>query len=299
MSARFLERLLKNHLFVKPEKCEFHASEISFLGFIIKQGSIQMDPKKTRAVLEWPRPKSVKEVQWFLGFANFYRKFIRDFSSVAAPLSALTKAKNTHFAWSPEVDEAFQVLKGRFTSAPVLTMPDSSRGFIVEVDASDLGVGAVLSQRGADNRIHPCAFLSHRLTPSERNYDVGDRELLAVKLALEEWRHWLEGAQKPFVVWTDHKNLQYLQQAKRLNPRQARWALFFNRFQFTLSYRPGSKNQKPDALSRLFQKNDSDAIERSILPSTKMVAPVRWGIETVVRQALQGAPDPGGGSRGS
>jgi len=138
-----------------------------------------------------------------------------------APLSALTKGNNVVFCWSSEAELAFNELKCRFTSAPILTLPDPDKLFIVEVDASDVGVGAVLSQRGEDNRLRLCAFLSHRLTPTERNYHVGDRELLAVKLALEEWRHWLEGAKHPFQVLTDHKNLEYIQQAKRLNPRQS------------------------------------------------------------------------------
>ena len=117
----------------------------------------------------------------------------------------------------------------------------------MEVDASNSGVGAVLSQRSdIDQKLHPCAFLSRRLSPAEKNYDVGNRELLAVKTALEEWRHWLQGSEVPFLVWTDHKNLEYLRSAKRLNSRQARWALLFTRFNFTLSYRPGSKNTKPD-----------------------------------------------------
>ena len=135
----------------------------------------------------------------------------------------------------------------------MLIQPDPSSQFIIEVDAIDVGVGAVLSQRSAgDKRLHPCAFYSKKLSPAERNYDVRNRELLAVKLALEEWRHWLAGAETPFVVWTDHKNLAYIQTAKRLNSRQAWWALFFGRFNNTLTYCPGSKNIKPDALSRQF-----------------------------------------------
>ena len=112
----------------------------------------------------------------------------------------------------------------------------------------------MLSQRsGSPSRLHPCAFFSRKFSPAELNYDVGNRELLAVKLALEEWRHWLEGARHPFTVLTDHKNLEYIREARRLKPRQARWALFFTRFDFSLSYRPGSKNVQADALSRLHE----------------------------------------------
>ena len=200
---------------------------------------------------QWPQPGDRKSLQRFLGFANFYRRFIRGYSSVAAPLTCLTSPK-VRFTWGPEAEEAFQTLKGKFTSAPILVHPDPERQFIVEVDASNTGVGAVLSQRSAgDAKVHPCAFYSHRLSPAERNYDIGNKELLAVKLAIEEWRQWLEGARVPFLVWTDHKNLEYLHSAKRLNSRQARWALFFSRFDFHLAYRPGSKNIKPDALSHV------------------------------------------------
>ncbi|XP_029318573.1 uncharacterized protein LOC115028841 [Cottoperca gobio] len=210
-----LQRLLESHLFVKPEKCEFHVSEVSFLGFILSKGSLITDPKKTQVIRDWPQPSSVKEVQRFIGFANFYRKFIRNFSAVAAPMTDLTKKTSGPFKWSPVAERAFQDLKVRFSSAPILTLPDLSLPFMVEVDASDVAVGAVLSQRPADGKLRPCAFFSARLSPAERNYDVGDRELLAIKMALEEWRHWLEGAQHPFVVWTDHKNLEYIQRAKQ------------------------------------------------------------------------------------
>lgn len=214
-----LKRLLSNELFVKAEKCEFHRKQVSFLGYVISHDHLEMDPGKVQAVAEWPTPTSRKEVQRFLGFAYFYRKFIRNFSSVAAPLSALTSPK-VSFQWSQSSSEAFQRLKKLFTTAPVLTLPSVDQQFVVEVDASSSGVGAVLSQRsGMDNKIHPCAFLSRRLSQAERNYSVGDRELLAVKVALEEWRHWLEGAAQPFLVWTDHRNLEYLKSAKRLNAR--------------------------------------------------------------------------------
>lgn len=156
-----------------------------------------------------------------------------------------------------------------------------------------MGVGAVLSQQStADRKLHPCAFFSRRLTPAEKNYDVGNRELLAVKLALEEWRHWLEGAVQPFMVWTDHRNLEYIRSAKRLSSRQARWSLFFTRFNFTLSYRPGSRNQKPDALSRQFQREDPALDPAPILPSAHLIAAVTWPIEARVRAALADQPGP-------
>uniref|UniRef100_A0A3Q3A042 Reverse transcriptase domain-containing protein n=1 Tax=Kryptolebias marmoratus TaxID=37003 RepID=A0A3Q3A042_KRYMA len=274
-----LLRLLQNNLFAKAEKCEFHVPSTSFLGFVISPNQLSMEQSKISAVLDWPVPSDRKQLQRFLGFANFYRRFIRNYSIVASPLHALTSSKS-RFEWNSSADQAFKRLKYLFTSAPVLHSPDLTRQFIVEVDASDTGVGAVLSQRYEDGKTHPCAFFSRRLSSAERNYDVGDRELLAVKLALEEWRHWLEGAKEPFMVWTDHKNLQYLRTAKRLNPRQARWALFFSRFVFTLSYRPGSKNVKPDALSRIHEPltKTSPPID-FVLPSSARLAITRLAIE--------------------
>ncbi|XP_077103054.1 uncharacterized protein LOC143754001 [Siphateles boraxobius] len=183
-------------------------------GYIISVEGMRMDPEKVKAVVDWPSPDSRKALLRFLGFANFYRRFIRNFSQLAAPLTALTSPRTT-FRWSDAAEAAFAKLKGCFVSAPILITPDPSRQFMVEVDASEVGVGAVLSQRSpSDDKMHPCAFLSHRLSPAERNYDIGNRELLAVKLALEEWRHWLEGSGVPFIVWTDHKNLEYIRTAK-------------------------------------------------------------------------------------
>ncbi|KAK3518378.1 hypothetical protein QTP86_003532 [Hemibagrus guttatus] len=172
--------------------------------------------------------------------------------------------------------------KQAFTTAPLLVHPDPERPFVVEVDASTTGVGAVLSQQqGKPLRLHPCAFFSRKLNPAEANYDIGNRELLAVKLALEEWRHWLEGAKHPFTVLTDHKNLEYLRAAKRLNPRQARWALFFTRFNFTLSYRPGSKNIKADALSRLHSPDIATENPEPILAERLFANPIWWSEETL------------------
>ncbi|XDV19457.1 hypothetical protein PO909_024927 [Leuciscus waleckii] len=289
---RVLQRLLENGLFVKAEKCAFHAQSVPFLGHIVSAEGMRMDPDKVKAVVEWPNPDSRKALQRFLGFANFYRRFIRNFSQLAAPLTALTSPR-TAFRWSEAAETAFSNLKSRFVSAPILIAPDSSRQFVVEVDASEVGVGAVLSQRSpSDNKMHPCAFLSHRLSPAEQNYDIGNRELLAVKLALEEWRHWLEGSGVPFIVWTDHKNLEYIRSAKRLNSRQARWALFFGRFDFTLSYRPGSKNVKPDSLSRIFDRSEHAPTPERIFPETLIISTLTWEVEARVKKALEGVTPP-------
>lgn len=286
-----LQRLLENKLFVKAEKCEFHVRSVSFLGYIIEDGRVKADPSKISAVAEWPTPTTRKQLQRFLGFANFYRRFIKDYSKLAAPLTKLTST-SIPFVWTPDAARALEDLKQRFVSAPILLQPDPTRQFIVEVDASEIGVGAVLSQRSIeDQKLHPCAFFSRRLSPAERNYDVGNRELLGVKLALEEWRHWLEGAEQPFIVWTDHKNLSYVRQAKRLNSRQARWALFFGRFNFTLTYRPGSRNLKPDALSRLFTEEPPRSAD-TILPASCVVGSMVLEVESAVLDAQQQDPGP-------
>ena len=187
---------------------------------------------------------------------------------MAAPITSLLKGGPVRLQWSAEANRAFDHLKTLFTSVPVLAHPDPSLPFIVEVDASEAGIGAVLSQHsGTPLKLRPCAFFSKKLSPAERNYDVGNRELLAVVEALKVWRHWLEGAKHPFLIWTDHRNLEYIRQAKRLNPRQARWAMFFTRFVFTLSYRPGSQNIKADALSRLYDTEERSKGSHSHTPS--------------------------------
>ncbi len=166
---RVLQRLLENKLFVKAEKCEFHAESVTFLGHIISTRGIKPDSAKIEAVAMWPVPDSRKALQRFLGFANFYRRYIRNFGQIAAPLTALTSTK-VIFRWNPDAQVAFDALKSRFVSAPVLLVPDPESQFIVKVDASDVGFGAVLSQRSlCDGKVHPCAFFSRRLSPAERN----------------------------------------------------------------------------------------------------------------------------------
>ncbi len=157
-----------------------------------------------------------------------------------------------------------------------------------------MGVGAILSQQqGNPSRLHPCAFFSCKLRPVERNYDIGNRELLAIKLALKEWRHWLEGDKHPFTVLTDHKHLQYLREAKRLNPQQARWALFFTHFNFKVTYHPGPKNIKADALSRLHAPEEVEDPPNSIIPESMFVCPIQWNPDSAPSSNVSTATPPG------
>jgi hypothetical protein len=250
ITKRVLQLLKENQLFLKPDKCEFEKTKVEYLGVVISHNSVEMDPVKIAGVAEWPEPTNKKEVQSFLGFTNFYRRFIRDFSHHARPLFDLTK-NDVKYHWSPEAQSAFDALKAQITSAPILTSPDNSAPFRIEADSSDFATGAVLSQQSPnDGKWHPVAFLSKSLSAVERNYEIHDKEMLAIIRAMEEWRHFLEGAEHPFEVRTDHKNLEYFRSAKKLNRRQARWSLYLARFDFVLQHRPGKSMGKSDALSR-------------------------------------------------
>ncbi|KAL0149148.1 hypothetical protein M9458_055580 [Cirrhinus mrigala] len=278
--AEVLQKLREHQLYLKAEKCSFHLPSVQFLGYIIDHQGVRMDERKLTAVVSWPEPTTIKELQRFLGFANFYRCFIQDYSLITAPLTNLLSGKPKTLLWTPEAAAAFHSLKSAFTQAPLLTHPDPELPFVVEVDASTTGVGAVLSQyHGTPKLLHPCAYFSRKLSPAERNYDIGNRELLAIKLALEEW---LEGAIHPFQVITDHKNLQYFRDAKRLCPHQARWSLFFSRFNFSITYRRGPKNIRADALSRLHDHQETSETPTNIIPEHIIVSPIEWSAPPIV-----------------
>ena len=222
---------------------------MEFLGVVIGLEGIKMEKEKVKGVLEWPTPKCVKDVQKFLGLANYYRQFIEGFAMVARPLHDTVK-KDKGWEWTERQEEAFKELKKRFTEEPVLAAPDIDKKMRMEVDASDYATGGVLSMECEDGLWRPVAFLSKSLNETERNYEIHDKEMLAIIRGLEAWRHLLEGAQYKFEVWTDHKNLEYFMKAQKLNRRQARWALYLSRFDFTLKHVAGTKMGKADGLSR-------------------------------------------------
>jgi hypothetical protein len=175
-----------------------------------------MDPRKVQTIVEWQTPSSVHDVQCFLGFANFYRKFIRNYSKIVLPLTQLTK-KNQAFVWTPEEDKAFTQLKEAFTSAPILAHVDPAKPFTIAADASDFALGSILSKPGEDGQLHSVAFHSRKFTAVEINYEVHDKELLAVVDCFAQWRHFLEGSPHQIIIYSDHKNLTYFQTARVLN----------------------------------------------------------------------------------
>ncbi|KAJ3541602.1 hypothetical protein NM688_g6061 [Phlebia brevispora] len=245
-----LKRLRDNDLYAKAEKCFFEKDSIDYLGMIISKGHVEMDKKKVAGVLEWPVPAKVKQVQAFLGFANFYRRFIQDFAKIAKPLTTLTK-KDQPWVWGEDQQNAFEALKKAFTSAPILRIPDDVNPFRLATDASDFAIGAMLSQKDPTDQLwHPVAFYSKSLNVHERNYEIYDKELLAIIQALEEYRHYLEGHSETFKIWSDHQNLMYFKSAQKLTRRQARWALYLTRFHYTLHHKPGKTMQAEDPLSR-------------------------------------------------
>ncbi len=250
VTQRVMELLEKNKLYLRADKCEFEKTMIEYLGVIISHNSVVMDPVKIAGIKDWPVPTNKKEVQSFLGFTNFYRRFIQGFSKHARPLFDLTQ-KDAKWSWSAAEQAAFDGLKESVTSAPVLISPDSTKPFRIKADSSDFTTGAVLSQISADDgKWHPVAFMLKSLSSVECNYEIHDKEMLAIIRALQEWRHFVKGAEHHFEIWTDHKNLEYFMAAKQLNRRQARWSLSLSHLDFLLHHRPGKSMGKPDALSR-------------------------------------------------
>ncbi|KAF8752081.1 hypothetical protein RHS01_08076 [Rhizoctonia solani] len=219
-----------------------------YLGIVISPAGFSMDQKKIEAVTSWPQPKTVKQVQAFLGFVNYLRQFIPNFSSVARPLHNLTKKE---------------------TPVPVLIHSNPKLPYYLETDASGVAMGAILSQRGPDNWLHPIAYMSKSFSGAKANYNTHNKELLAIIKALEEWRIFLEATNKPIQVFTDHCNLEYWMQARTFNRRHARWRVFLSDFNFKIHYCPGKQSGKPDALSRRL-----DYIDRAPEPEVMLPAEV-------------------------
>ncbi|KAJ0556778.1 putative nucleotidyltransferase, Ribonuclease H [Helianthus annuus] len=240
---RLILELLKNEkLYAKFSKCEFWIREVQFLGHVVNEKGIHVDPSKIEAIKNWEAPKSPTEIRQFLGLAGYYRRFIENFSKIAQPLTALTQ-KDKKFDWGDTQESAFQLLKEKLCGAPILSLPDGTDDFVVYCDASHQGLGCVLMQR--DKVI---AYASRQLKVHEKNYTTHDLELGAVVFALKIWRHYLYGTR--CTIFTDHKSLQHIFDQKELNMRQRRWVELLNDYDCEIKYHPGKANVVADALSR-------------------------------------------------
>jgi hypothetical protein len=280
---KVLEALMKVGLHLKPEKCEFHRQEVKYLGFIISTTGTKMDPAKITTIQDWPQPQNVKDIQSFLGFANFYCRFIKGYSSIVAPLTYLTQ-KDIPFTWTSDCTYSFNNLKTAFTTAPILAHFDYDREVIVETDASEFVSARVLSQYDDNGVLYPITFFSRKHSPTECNYEIYNKELMAIVCAFKEWCPELEGALYLIQVLSDHKNLEYFMSTKLLNRQQTCWAEYLSCFNFCIVYCPGKAGGKPDTLTRrsgdLPQGGDTRLIEQqrvvlkpqNLLPDTPRTA---------------------------
>ncbi|GJX18917.1 putative reverse transcriptase domain-containing protein [Tanacetum coccineum] len=237
-----LELLKKEELYAKFSKCEFWIPKVQFLGHVIDSKGIHVDPAKIESIKDWASPKSATEIRQFLGLAGYYRRFIEGFSKIAKPMTKLTQ-KNVKFDWGEKEEAAFQLIKQKLCSAPILALPKGSENFIVYCDASHKGLGAVLMQ---NEKV--IAYASRQLKIHEKNYTTHDLELGAVVFALKLWRHYLYGTR--CTVFTDHKSLQHILDQKELNMRQRRWLELLSDYDCDIRYHPGKANVVADALSR-------------------------------------------------
>jgi predicted aspartyl protease len=243
-----LKRLRQAGLQADIKKCQFNVPEVTYLGLIVGVHGIRPDPGKIEVVKEWKEPRHLKQLQAFLGFCNFYRRFVEGYSKIAKPLTRLT-GKDVPYEFSADCQKAFQTLKDALISAPVLRHFDPQKTCYLTTDSSDWVSAGVLSQKDDDGRTHPVAFFSKKLDPAQCNYEIYDKELLAIVRCLEEWRPHLEGTQDPIQIVTDHQALEYFMSTKRLTRRQARWAETLSRYNFVITYAPGKTNHA-DALTR-------------------------------------------------
>ena len=267
-----LDKLRASKLYAKESKCEFFKTEVEFLGHMVGRDGVRMMDDKVKAISEWPIPTKVGDIRAFLGTAGYYRKFIRDFSSIAAPLTELTKDA-VKFEWTSKQQSAFTRLKLALQEAPVLALPDPKLPFVVHVDASGFATGAVL-QQDQGKGLQPIAYLSKKMLDAETRYPVHEQELLGIIVALKSWRHHLMGAKFTITIMSDHKSLTQFKTQPLLSGRQARWQYVLANYDFNIEYIEGSKNVVADGLSRRPDHISSVALPHRISAVTALLADI-------------------------
>jgi hypothetical protein len=251
MISEVLERIRGANLLIKPKKCQLGMEQMEYLGFIIGKDGVIADPKKIEAITKYPRPETPGDVRSFLGLAQFYRRFIRNFSTIAVPLYELTKG-TTQYTWNQPQERAFAELKKRMSEPPVLARPnfESDEPFIVYTDASKFGLGAILSQKGEDGYEHVINFASKRTSATQEKYGATELECLGAVWAIRNYRPYLEG--RRFILVTDHKALEWLFDKRNPQGKFARWIMEVQGYRYDIEYRPGNKHANVDALSRIY-----------------------------------------------
>ena len=265
--SEFLQQCKDENLCLKIAKSTFETQEVDFLGYRIKNGEYSPCSIKTAAIKDWPVPTNLKELRSFIGFCNFYRMFIANFSQIAHPLHLLTK-KDQEYVWGEAQQQAFQELQNQLTSSPVLRLLDLSKPFFVQTDTSKLGTSTVLLQQDALGMSHPCTYLSQALVGAEHNYQVYDLELSAVIRAHKAWRPYLVSPTEPTVFYTDHQNITYFRQPQDLTARQMRWHSILQEYPIRFTHISGHKNSAPDLLSQMAHFVPSVAPQLTLIPDS-------------------------------
>ncbi len=251
-----LRRLRANRLYCKGSKCEFHWDSMEYLGYILSLEGLCMSEDKVKAILDWPVPWKVKDIQSFLGFANFYCCFIHEYSSIVIPLTCVTH-KGTPWKFDDKSMAAFNELKQAFTHAPILTHWVPNWQLVVETNASNYAIAAILSIYLEDGEIHPITFLSQSLHNAKLNYDTHDKELLAIFEAFKYWHHYLEGSVDSIDVVMDHKNFKYFSTTKILTRWQVRWSKYLSQFNLVIRFHQGNSEE-----NRMHSLDDGTSIQK-------------------------------------
>ena len=238
--------LQENQLHVNTKKCQLGQRRLEYLGHWTSEAGVSTDEVKVRSITEWPLPKTIRDVHSFLGLTGYYRKFVRNYADIARPLFSLTK--RSKLLWTEEAENAFKCLKKALSTTPVLALPDFSQPFVVETDASNFGIGAVLVQNG-----RPVAFYSHGLPQMKAPKSAYEIELLAIVMAVQKWKHYL--THRPFMIRSDQMSLKYLWEQKEIPSQYAKWLVKLMGFQFTVEYREGRTNKVANALSRMIPES--------------------------------------------
>jgi len=272
--------LRKESLYANPKKCTFLIDQVIFLGVVVSSQGVSTDPDKIKVIVEWSELRNIREVRSFNGLATFYRCFIRNFSTIMVPITDCLKREE--FEWTKAATKTFQEIKERMTEAHVMRLPGFTKVFEITCDASDVGIGGVLSQEK-----HHVAYFSEKLNDARQRYSTYDKEFYAVVQALRNWRHYL--LPQEFVIYSDHEALKYLNSQKKLNSRHGRWVEFLQDYTYVLKHKAGVENRVADALSRrraLLSVISTEVVGFKKIKDTYESCPDFENIYTVLRDSL-------------